>query len=176
MAQFRNLNELINLFTNPTTVAIDYVTNKIIEELQMQMVDMKIGLNNNSFYNPTGEFYDAWKQGIASNLNDVFSSDIHYDSSDMTSDPNNWTHGSNYWSSGDDVRDMMPYIIFGGHSGDIFGQGFWTQKRDAFTPTMQRVSRSFNKWMIKGFKLSGISLTKDSGFAKYLIIDFDWGN
>ena len=168
MGEFRNLNELILQFANPTTIAINYVTDKIIEELQMQMADMKIGLNSNSFYTPTGEFYDAWKQGIVSNMMGTFSSDVHYETASLSLDPDNFTHGSNYWGGGDDARFILPDIIFGGHAGDLFGEGFWTTERDAWTKCMQRLTRSFNKWMSEGFKLSGITLDK----ASYLIVEF----
>ena len=120
VSNFSNLNELVTVFHNPITVAIDYVTNKIIEELQMQMTSMKIGLNSNSFYTPTGEFYEAWKQGIVKNLGSLFSSEVYYDPSNMSVDPENFIHGSNYYYT-DDVRDILPYIIFQGNAGHIFG-------------------------------------------------------
>lgn len=172
MGEFRNLNELIAQFANPTTIAINYVTDKIIEELQMQMADMKIGLNSNSFYTPTGEFYDAWKQGMVTNLSGVFSSDVHYDPSSMSLDADNFTHGSNYWGGGDDAREILPWIIFGGNAGDLFGEGFWRDRRDAWGNAIKRVNRSFNKWLAEGFKMAGVTLTNDS-VLRYLIVDMD---
>lgn len=161
MGEFRNLNELIMLIDKPTIVAIEYVTDKIIEELQMQISSKGIGLGNNSFYTSTGEFYDAWKAEIATRIGNYFQSVVYFASDTLTNKPDEFIHGSNYYGDSD-VRDMMPYIIFGGNSGDLFGNGFWQSARDAWSPTISRLNRSFNKWIIEGFKISGLTISANT--------------
>lgn len=157
MPTFRNLHEFYQLMMNPTEIAINYVCDKILTELELQMVNQGIGTRD-SFYENTGEFYDAWKQDFVQRAGMYIKSKIYYDEDDVNSVPESFTHGSYYWTGGDDVSDILPDLIFGGNSGDIFGTGYWTDKRDAWTPTLNRLDKSFHKWIKEGFKKGGFSI------------------
>lgn len=159
MPTFRNLHEFYQLMKNPTQVAIDYVCDKVLTEINLQMVRLGIGTHE-SFYESTGEFYEAWTQSVVKRFGDYISSSIYYDSSKVNSDPENFVHGSYFWSGGDDVSEILPDLIFGGTSGDLFGSGYWTDKRDAWVPTMQRLNKSFDKWIKEGFKKSNFNIEK----------------
>ena len=152
---FHNLSELAVIMEAPSKIAIEYVTDKIIDELNIQIATQKIGLNSNSFYEPTGEFYSAWKSEINSRLGEYMSGQVGFDYSTLSLDMDNFTHGSNY---GGDVREFMPDIIFGGRSGGLFGEGFWTQERDAWTPTVEKINASFSMWLREGFAKAGFSI------------------
>lgn len=165
MYLFKNLDEFYAVVQKHAVTAIDYVTEKMLQELNLQMASKKIGLNNNSSYTPTGEFYSAWKSDIATRLGQYFTSSVRYDGDSLSLDPDNFVHGSNCYEI-DDVRDILPWIIFGGNSGDLFGKGFWTQSRDAWTPTISRMNKSFGKWIVEGFKYSNFYIKPD----KILII------
>lgn len=155
---FSNLSQLLVLMDIPMKIAVDYVTDKILDELNIQMVNQRIGLNENSFYEPTGEFYSAWRNEISARVGDIVSGKVDFDPTMLSLDTDNFIHGSNYYDSGNDVRDIMPWIIFGGNSGSFFGNGFWRDSRDAWTPTMNTLTSSFNRWVKEGFMKSGISI------------------
>lgn len=157
MPTFRNLHEFYKLMVEPTNTAIDYVCDKILTELEVQLVNQGIGTHD-SFYENTGEFYEAWKQSLVQRVGDYISSKVYYDENEVTAVPERFTHGSFYWTGGDDVSNILPDLIFGGKSGDLFGTGYWTDKRDAWTPTMNRLDRSFNKWIKEGFKKGGFNI------------------
>lgn len=169
MYLFKNLSEFYACIHNPTVIAVDYVVDKIMDELEIQMVNKRIGLNSNSFYTPTGDFYRAWKSEITTRVGQYFTNKVKFDGDSMTLDPNNFIHGSNYYDV-NDVRDIMPDIIFGGQSGDLFGEGFWTHGRDAWSPTISRINKSFGKWIIEGFKYAGFTVKKDT---TSIIMDID---
>ena len=156
LATFKNLSEFYNLIDKATIKTIDYVTDRLVSELNANMIEKGIGLHD-SFYSQTGDFYTAWKTEIASRVGEYFSSSLRFDGDSMRLDPDNFTHGSNYYDI-NDVRDIMPYIIFGGMAGDLFGAGYWTRKRDAWSPTMSRMDRSFGKWLKEGFAQNGFDI------------------
>ena len=170
MALFKNLSEFYSLIHFATIGTIDYVSDKILQELNIQMVQKKIGLHN-SFYQSTGDFYSAWKADIVSRLGDYFQTTIKFDGDSMSLDPENFVHGSSFYEI-DDVRDIMPYIVFGGQSGILFGEGYWRSNRDAWSPTISRLDKSFNKWIIEGFKTNGFSIKAENTIA-YIIEDID---
>lgn len=154
---FKNLDELYDLFRDPAEQVIDYICAKIIDEININLVQQGIGLRGN-FYEPTGQFYEAWKQGITENVGKLIRGSVGYDSDGMMCVPDAFIHGSNYWSGGDDVRDILPDLIFGGKSGGIFGQGFWTDERDAWSPTIAKIDASFDKWVKEGFRQAGVKV------------------
>lgn len=162
MYLFRNLQEFYAVIRKNTIIAIDYVTEKMLEELNLQMVSKKIGLHN-SVYQNTGEFYSAWKSEMATRVGQYFMASVRYDGDSLSLDPDNFIHGSNFYDV-DDVRDILPYLIFGGNSGDLFGEGYWTKNRDAWSPTITRMNRSFGKWIVEGFAMSGFSVKQDKVF------------
>ena len=49
-------------------------------------------------------------------------------------------------------------------NGDLFGEGYWTKNRDAWSPTIVRMNRSFGKWIVEGFAMSGFSVKQDKVF------------
>lgn len=50
----------------------------------------------------------------------------------MSNEPDRFIHGSYFWDL-TDVRFLLPYIINEGLSGDLFGEGFWTNPRPYWT-------------------------------------------
>ena len=164
MATFKNLEEFYAIIGNPTNKAIDYVVDKILTELNLQMVNKKIGLNENAFYSPTGEFYNAWRADITTRVGQYFKTSVSFHGDELSVDPDNFVHGSNFYGI-DDVRDIMPYIIFGGNSGDLFGKGFWTKRRDAWSPTISRLNRSFSRWIVEGFSSAGFQVKSGNVFS-----------
>lgn len=80
----------------------------------------------------------------------------------MHHDPKEFVHGSPppLWET-DDVRDRLDELIFEGHSGDLFGWGKWTQKRNAWDPFIKYVNDDFLKSeIINIFKKNDLKITK----------------
>lgn len=155
---FKNLDEFYAIMFNPTQQAIMYVTEKILDELSLNIGKLGIGDDSrNLVYNSTGEFNQSFIDDLATRVGEYIIGNVRFDPSNMTLDEENFVHGS--FISGD-ARQGLAEIIFEGKSGGLFGQGFWTQSRDAWTPTMNRLDKSFNKWMIEGFRLAGFSIKK----------------
>lgn len=158
MGEFKNLSELNLTIDHAQKLAVDYVTNKMVEEIKYIIPHMGIGIGLlNKVYNPTGEFTEAWISEMASRTSGYVSGTMRYDGNLIsTVDKDNFIHGSNY--SGVDIKEALPYIIFGGESGDLFGEGFWTNPRDAWTEMINITDKKFNSWIKEGFKLSGLNL------------------
>jgi hypothetical protein len=51
-------------------------------------------------------------------------------------DRTDFVHGSEYWVM-TDIRSILTDIIIQGKSGPLFGQGFWTEERDFWTPIIE---------------------------------------
>ena len=166
---FQNTIEMENIFGEIARNALDYVTSKMVDEIQNEIDAKNIGTGMGKVYKPTGEFREAWFQDYARRHGDTIEGGIFYDGGYLSlandpsdSYPNNFVHGSGYtllnpWYISD-VRNALPEIIFEGLAGDIFGEGFWTSSRDAWKPFLSRTEKSFAKWLREGFELQGIKL------------------
>lgn len=160
---FQNTQEMYDTFEKAQRIAVAHVTTMMIEEVQSEIDAMGIGIGLlNKVYQPTGEFREAWvgdevSQAIRDRVSQFVEAQMGYDPTMIkTVDPINFTHGSYDIK---DTRDILPYLIFGGNSGDLFGQGFWTKERDAWTKATNRFQKSWGKWLRDGFALSGIYLS-----------------
>jgi len=166
--EFENITQLQMLIGNDLNRAVDYVVDKIVEEMQLQIQKYKIGTNNNAIYESTGEFFDAWRKNASNVVMGYATGEMVYDTSNMSlsnemgSYPDNFIHGSNVAGQITDKRLELPDLIFQGLSGNIFGNGFWTKKRDAYTDTMKTLDWKFNKWLKEGMALSGFTLAKET--------------
>lgn len=163
---FQNTIEMENIFGEIARNALDYVTSKMVDEIQNEIDAKNIGTGMGQVYKPTGEFKEAWFQEYAQRHGDTIEGGIFYDGGYLSlaneinaSYPDNFVHGSAYGDYVSDVRDKLPEIIFEGLAGDIFGSGFWTSNnRDAWKPFLSRTEKSFAKWLREGFELQGIKL------------------
>lgn len=67
---------------------------------------------------------------------DIVSAKIYHDYTALDHAPWNFVHGSDYWEETDDIRPYLIDIIIGGKSGGFFGEGYWRERRDFWTPLM----------------------------------------
>ena len=66
-----------------------------------------------------------------------------------------------------DSREYLADIIYQGLAGDIYGDGFWTEKRDAFERLLKIVGkRNFNKWMIEAMNEVGLNVQSHGGIQR----------
>lgn len=162
---FQNTNEMYDIFEKAQRIAVAHVTTMMVEEIQKEIDSFGIGtVGFNKVYEGTGEFREAWigdtpNETIRDRVSQFVEAQMGYDPSLITTvDPSNFIHGSNY--SDENVPEILPYLIFGGHSGSLFGTDQWYQKpRDAWTKAESVFNKSWKKWLRDGFALSGIYLS-----------------
>lgn len=160
---FQNTNEMYNVFEKAQRIAVSYVTTKMIQEVQDEIDSMGIGIGLlNKVYQPTGEFREAWvgddvSEAIRDRVSQFVEAQMGYDPSMIkTIDEETFTH-ANPWET--NVPERLPDIIFHGEGHKHFGEGFWTQPRDAWAKSVSRFSKSWGKWLREGFAISGIYLS-----------------
>lgn len=144
--------------------AINYTIDRMVELIRQEITRQGIGdESKNTIYDPTNEFYNAWRKESVSKVGGYILGKMGYDSSFLSLDKDSYTHGSNY-QGGSDVRDALADIIFNGKSGMLFGDGFWRDNRDAWTPFMNQVQAEISSWFVIGCAKSGLQIDIESGF------------
>ena len=124
------------------------IIDEIAEELLSLLVD-DLGLIDTIVYDAgtpkeyprqgrTGGLIGMWDKETTVAGNTI-TSKIGEDSNKMTAHAagvkTDFIHGSEYWDRGiSDIRDLLVEIITEGKSGPFFGDGFWSQPRDFWTP------------------------------------------
>lgn len=103
---------------------------------------------------PDFEFREkGWKNEITSETLQEIIGEFYYYPEGLTE----YKHESVV--SGEDMREYLAEIIYEGLAGDIFGQGFWTEKRDAWTRLIRIVGGSKMKtWINRGAKKARIKI------------------
>lgn len=144
---------------------VNYITQKFVDTIQdcMDRYDIpQQGQMNGKVYVPTGQFYNAWRQEASKSIGNYFEGAMLYDYDMVQSNPSNFEHGSYYSEKGYDVSEFMPDIIFNGLSGDLFGDGFWRDPRNAWDDFVNEVNQNFDVWMQEAFDKysNGLKVTK----------------
>lgn len=170
--EFKNTREMENIFSQIARESINDITREMKSRIEKEIFNKGIGFasNGEGYYNPTGEFEEAWINEVPKRIDSsTYSGEMHYEPKMIrTVSPENFIHGSNYYKT-DDVSDFLPELIFEGKSGDFFGSGFWTKPRDAWSPFISSMDKSFSKLMRDSFDKQGVKLDtsrtyKSSGF------------
>ena len=122
--------------------AVDYVVQKIWNENRELIRVLIYESYQPSMYERTGEFKEAWDTDTTTSGNKV-SGTFKYAPDKLTVNREKWQHGSSYISGGKEYETTMTTyladVIYQGLSGPMFGQGPWTEKRDAWT--------ALDKWL-----------------------------
>ena len=154
--------------------AVDYVVQKIWNEnrsLIEQLVYEASGAgytggasaySNNpdvdAYYKRTGEFKEAWETS-AKTVGDIAEGSFNYAPETLTVNYDEWQHGSKV-----DREPMTTYladIIYNGTAGDIFGEGYWTKKRDAWSVLEKWLSvAKFREIYEDGMSKAGLNFVK----------------
>ena len=100
----------------------------------------------NGGYHRTGDFLDSWFFYIGNNMNrgDYFTTNftLYQDSNSMRYNPDLYQHGSEI--SGD-MRYAIAEFIFKGVNGGMFGDGVYSQPRDALSDFQYWLNKDFSK-------------------------------
>ena len=86
-----------------------------------------------------GGLLGSWEKSDAKILGQEVYSRIDSNLNMMVTYPDEFIHGSNHWVM-DDIRELLAEIIIEGKSGPLFGEGFWTQPRDFWTPVIEMLT------------------------------------
>lgn len=151
----------LELFTTDIYVAIenaiDIVVDKIIKVMQDEIDAKKIGIaSNNEVYNPTGQFKQSWVPMVKQRLGLIVEGGMEYEPNMMTSIPDIFQHGSNIPTE-NDSREYLDDILFEGNSSNLWGGGWWTTPRDAWSEMEKYVDANIDKWFDDAMSLQGYS-------------------
>ena len=166
--QIRNDAQLNNLLYDAMANAIEYTMVKLFEENEDLIEKYVYGAYPELYYDRTKQFLDAWnykvKKTSSHHMTPSMSSrvyaEFYYDPNVMDYVPDKAQHGSPDWAHSavdkawGDAREYLADIIYQGKSGPLFGDGPWRNKRDAWTPLINKLDRGkiftwFEEGMIK---------------------------
>src|SRR5574344_698788 len=151
----------LELFTTDIYVAIenaiDIVVDKIIKVMQDEIDAQKIGVaSNNEVYNPTGQFKQSWIPMVKQRLGLIVEGGMEYEPNMMTSIPSIVQQGSNVPTE-KDSREYLDDILFEGNSSNLWGGGWWTTPRDAWSEMEKYVDTNIDKWFDDAMSIQGYS-------------------
>jgi hypothetical protein len=153
--------QLRTILLKVTEQVIDIVSIKLYKHL-MDKIGQYIYRGDNAQYAygsryPTGEFAESWQHKTTVQGNEV-KAIIDQDYSVMSLDSDNFIHGSNYYSQ-KDAREWIAYYINEGKSGDIFGAGWWQDKRPFFDETVKLIDfGTVDRWIKQEYKKLGFTI------------------
>lgn len=146
-------------------IVVDYIMTKIAERNQLEIEANVYRRGKPSIYERTGQFQKAWKADKAQISGMHVQAKFHYEPSEM--DLNLTTtipqHGSTDPAWGD-AREYLAELIYNGASGPKYGDGYWTQRRDAWDALIEDIDgEDIIKWTRQGFAQAGLTVTKKRG-------------
>ena len=137
------------------SIALDYAMERLLMELQENIEKIVYGAGDPGYYVRTMQFLTSWETSKPIIKGNIIESDLFQNKFAMQSDPDNFIHGSNFFRQ-NDVTAFMADIIFEGLSGPMFGDGFWTVARDAWTPTLIHLENGdFDRWFADAMRMQG---------------------
>lgn len=158
--QARNNQELENMLMPALEKAIDYVVQKIWNDNRELIRTIVYESYQPEEYERTGEFKEAWDTDVK-RLGNFVRGEMKYDPRELTVNYNKWQHGSRYVSNGELNETVMTTylaeVIYQGLSGDLFGEGPWTKKRDVWAALNREVGiRKIKQYFEEGMRRNGL--------------------
>lgn len=161
--QAKNDNEVVEMLKVPLRTAVDHVVQMIWSENRAQINSFIYNRNVPSEYQRTGEFKEAWKTEAkikSGSSTNIVEGTFEYDPSKIT------TVDAPYHASvvdGSSAAEYLAEIIYQGIAGDIFGEGFWTQPRDAFEALLKAIGKQkMKRYISEGLHIAGLDFTQHS--------------
>lgn len=154
MAIARNPAEVYAIYNESVHNAVQYVFEQVMVNYKKLIMDI-VYSHDPEGYERTFEFLESWETSTKKTDKGAVG-ELRQNSSFMSYNPENFQHGSYYTSYGD-VSDQLAGIIYGGLSGQLFGEGFWTSPRDAWSPLINELKGGkLKEWFIEGMQRQGI--------------------
>lgn len=133
--------------------AVQYIMDKILEENRAQVQKVVYDAYSPVMYIRTYDLLDSWKSTVDTQANHI-SAKFEYDESQIKA-------VSLY------TNELVPYladIVYNGLAGDIFGEGPWTKKRDAWKALQHIVgANKIRDWMKEGMTKAGLNFKSHGG-------------
>lgn len=162
--QARNNQELERLLMPALEKAIDYVVQKIWNDNRELIRTIVYEAYQPEQYERTGEFQEAWDTDVKRSGNYV-RGEMKYDPRELTVDYTKWQHGSQYLQ--EPMTTYLAEVIYQGLSGDIFGEGPWTKKRDVWTALNKKIgTRKIKQYFEEGMRLNGLNFRGHTASVK----------
>ena len=175
--QITNEAQLSNIFVPKLKEAVNYVVQKIWNENRALIEQLVYEVQGQGYYggasayteNPnidkkyqrTGQFKEAWDTSVKS-MGNYIEGEFKYDSRVMEVNSALGQHASVI--TGEPSTTYLADIIYQGLAGHIFGTGYWTQKRDAWSALDKWLTNStFRKIFEEGMTKAGIPWKKSIG-------------
>lgn len=160
--QALNNNQLEAMLMPKIRIAVDYVVQKIWNENREIVRQVVYEAYAPKQYERTGEFKEAWDTDTSVSGNKAHG-EFKYNPQELTINREKWQHGSHYISNGQDYETTMTTyladVIYQGLAGPMFGEGVWTQKRNAWEVLERKVGvRKIKQWMKEGFNKAGLNV------------------
>lgn len=159
--QFKNTKEMQLVFSHVIPKVVDGITTKMKYRMQDEIGNQGIGLDG-EVYNSTGEFQRAWINEQSKSLNsNIYEGKMHYEPDLIkTHNKEEWQHSSQVHSwENYDIDKKLPYFLFEtGVPKKLWGETVATEPRDAWTPFIKGMNRSFTKITREEFAKQGIKL------------------
>lgn len=135
-------------------IIVETILEKITKENEELINEIVYGAGTPDEYHRTGQFADlAWAHDITKETTYEIDGEFKYNPEGMYD-----THPSVV--SGEDIREYLAEIIYNGVAGHIFGTGFWTEKRDAWTALIKVVgSNKIRQWINEGAVKAGLKIS-----------------
>ena len=152
--QARNNQELENMLMPALEKAIDYVVQKIWNDNRELIRTIVYESYQPEEYERTGEFKEAWDTDVK-RLGNFVRGEMKYDPRELTVNYNKWQHGSAYLQQ--PMTTYLAEVIYQGLSGDLFGEGPWTKKRDVWAALNREVGiRKIKQYFEEGMRRNGL--------------------
>lgn len=176
----RNEVELQSIFIPKLKDAVDYVVQKIWNENRSLIEQLVYEAQGQGYYNSasaytvnpsidkeykrTGEFKEAWDTNVKT-MGKYVEGEFKYDPRKMTVNPALGQHASVV--TGDSSTAYLADIIYQGLAGYIFGKGYWTKKRNAWSALDKWLTNTqFRKIFEEGMTYAGIPWKGNKGPVK----------
>lgn len=154
---------LTAMIISDMTEIIDSLTEKLLEKLKLKIEEVVYTPFNPKEYRRQGDrgLRNEWDKTPPKVSGNVIQTEIGENPMKLTVGPEYFVHGSYYWEPMDDIRNILAEIVIGGKSGKLFGEGFWREPRDFWTPFIQLLEDGTVDKMIESeFKSRGIPFKK----------------
>jgi hypothetical protein len=154
--------QLNAIVLNDLKSIVDEVTEKVYQKLRESMLKIVYGAGVPNVYDrqmDNGGLLGSFDKHSAKVAGQNVEGSIDQDPSGMTINPDQFIHGSNFFDKGDDVRDYLTGMIITGRPdiGPYFGENWWREPRDFWTPMMDLINNGDVDRMIEAaFNSRGI--------------------
>lgn len=151
----KNNQELENILMPALEKAIDYVVQKIWNDNRELIRTIVYESYQPEEYERTGEFKEAWDTDVK-RLGNFVHGEMKYDPRELTVNYSKWQHGSEYLQQ--PMTTYLAEIIYQGLSGDLFGEGTWTKKRDVWEALNKKIGiRKIKQYFEEGMRKNGLN-------------------